>query len=147
MSNLFRSLVFNEVNGDECRKATFAPFVSAMEALAIRQIQERLDEASARWDLVESRLYERALRSEETQSALSLYERELARRDGLRREVQAGEIGRADDLARSEVWLFRSKDALMDLARRRPILTRHPIIYGVVANAKFETSTQAPVEC
>lgn len=89
----------------------------------------------SRLQSIEERQYEAALKSADVKAALFEYEGAQARRDSISRKLCGGSTAiTINDLTRWEASLSNAKAVLTQLARRQPILERHPVIAAVVAH-------------
>ena len=90
----------------------------------------------ARLQAVEDRQYGGALEAPDVKAALFNYEKAQECRDSIGRKLCGGSTAvTVGDLARWEEALSDAKKALAHIARRAPILERHPVFASVVANS------------
>lgn len=83
---------------------------------------------------IEERQYEAALTASDVYTALRDYEGAVARRDSISRKLCGGSLAvTVADLAHQEDALVTAKKVLAQLARRTPILVRHPAFAAAVA--------------
>jgi hypothetical protein len=84
---------------------------------------------------IEDRQFHVALESPDVRAALHEYECAQARRDSISRKLCGGSSHvTVADLAHWEGALSETKMALVELAKRAPMLERHPTVAAVVAN-------------
>ena len=81
---------------------------------------------------IEDRQYELALEAPEVKAALFEHEAAQARRDSISRKLCGGSSAVT---VRWEGALAKAREALMQLARCRPILERHPIIASALTHS------------
>ena len=86
---------------------------------------------------ISERQYEDALAAPDVYAALCGYEGALARRDSISRKLCGGSTAVCvPDLASAEDALAAAKTILAQLARRTPVLERHPAFAAAVAAAR-----------
>ncbi|WP_201779184.1 hypothetical protein [Robbsia andropogonis] len=90
----------------------------------------------SRLQSIEERQYHVALEAPDVQAALHDYECAHAKRDSISRKLCGGSTHvTVRDLAQWEASLSEAKKALAQIAKRSPILERHPIFSAVVAHS------------
>lgn len=92
--------------------------------------------SSLKLSSIDERQFRVALESPNVRAALHEYECAQAKRDSISRKLCGGSSHvTVGDLAHWEGALSKSKEALAELAKRAPILERHPTFAAVVAHS------------
>ncbi|GAA5787254.1 hypothetical protein YWS52_35820 [Chitiniphilus shinanonensis] len=85
---------------------------------------------------IETELYQREIERPDVRAALFAIECAQAKRDSISRKLCGGSTAvNVADLACWEDGLKAAKAELLDIAVRRPVLMRHPLLVGVATNS------------